>query len=338
MRSLAAPPGETRRLRAIQSPWMPHGQLVRWGLLCVASAATLLLALLWLEHVLIRRTATVLPVPRPVNVYALVTDSRPVHLTISIDWQKIDRTATVDGVLSDPSLWALMYFDDWDRVPAPLRERALQNMWRRYADVVRAPKEWDAMTPYDWDRVPQPMRAVAFVEMARYWSGYYQVGARFELPRRAVANTLGAIVMAESWFEHRAVSVSRSGNRDLGLGQASDFTRATLARLFREGRIDFAPEGDAGYFDPWHATRMAAIWLDLMIEENDGDLDAAIRAYHRGSPLAQTGEGEEYLANVVRKRSEYMRNASGSPTWTFLMNRLAAIERPERAQTLGGAR
>jgi hypothetical protein len=125
--------------------------------------------------------------------------------------------------------------------------------------------------------------------------------------------------MVESWFEHRAVSTSRSGNRDLGLGQASDYARATMAGLSRNGWIDFAPESEASYFNPWVATRMTAIWFNLMIEEQRGNLDASIRAYHQGSRQVDSAAAEAYLANVLQKRRRFMRQQIGTPSWQLLM-------------------
>jgi hypothetical protein len=158
-----------------------------------------------------------------------------------------------------------MRFDDWDGVSADVRQAALDKIWQRFQHVVAAPREWDRMSTADWDVVPQPVRAMAFLPTMRYWSGYYGVGSAFNLPRGTVTNTMCAIMMAESWFEHRAVSTSRSGNRDIGLGQLSDWTRGRLTHLFDTGRIDFAPADEAAYYDPWQATRMLAVWFDLML-------------------------------------------------------------------------
>jgi hypothetical protein len=218
-----------------------------------------------------------------------------------------------------------MRFDDWDMVPADVRQTALNNIWQRYQPVVATPREWDRMSAAEWDVVPQPVRAMAFLQMIRYWSGYYGVGSAFDLPRGTVSSTMGAIMMAESWFEHRAVSISRSGNRDVGLGQLSDWTRWRLTHLFEAGRIDFVPADEAAYYDPWQSTRMMALWFDLMIDEHAGDLNAAIRAYHCGTPLARAGDGEDYLASVIHKRQTFMRGESRSPAWNHLM----ALDRRE---------
>jgi hypothetical protein len=218
-----------------------------------------------------------------------------------------------------------MFHDDWDFVVDPLRTLCLERMWHRYEHLLGTPSQWDRMDAFAWDAVPQPMRAVAFIEMVRYWSGFYQVGARFGLPRGTVTNTMAAIMMTESLFEHRAIHTNAAGNRDLGLAQASDYTRMTLTRLHQAGRIDFAPAGDAAYDDPWQATRVIALWFDLMLDETRGDLDLAVRAYHRGAPLALAGEGVEYLDVVVGRRRRYFRDPSGSPTWEFLRERGRAL-------------
>jgi hypothetical protein len=210
-----------------------------------------------------------------------------------------------------------MHFDDWDVVPNPLREVALRAMLDRHRGALGPPSTWDRMTTHDWDHVPQPIRAMAFMRMVEYWSGYYQVGADFGLRRAMVTDTMSAIVMAESWFEHRAAYTNLDGTSDLGLGGASEYCRATIGRLHRAGELPFAPT-DADYADPWRATRVLAPWFDLMIHETRGNLDAAIRAYHRGSPAALRGEGHGYLENVRRKRERFIRNTAGPPAWSFL--------------------
>jgi hypothetical protein len=214
-------------------------------------------------------------------------------------------------LLSDHTLWRRMHFDDWDTVPSGTREDALERMWRASSRVIATPREWDRMTVEDWDGVPQPIRAQAFIQMMRYWSGRYHVGESFGLPRGTVTNTMNAIVMAESWFEHRAISISRSRNRDLGLAQMSDFARDRLAQLLRAGRIDFAPDDDRGYFDPWQATRMAAIWFDLMLTEQNGDIQASVRSYPRQRFFRQ-GIARERRAYRSRRSFRVLVNLIGA--------------------------
>jgi hypothetical protein len=273
------------------------------------------------DRLLDRALETSVPDVAPISVYDVFVDSTPVTTTFTAAWWKVTATVTAEALRNDPTTWRMMHFDDWDAVPTPLREQALENMWVKHTHLIQSPRSWDRMDAADWDLVPQPIRAMAFIQMIRYWSGHYQTGSSFGVPRRLVTDTMTAIVMVESWFEHRAVSTSVSGNRDLGLGQASDGARLSLRRLHEGGVIDFAPEDESEYFNPWIATRAVAVWFGLMLEENDGDLDAAVRAYHRGTPLARNGEGDVYAANVYSKRRQFMRNDGTSPTWHFLFVR-----------------
>jgi hypothetical protein len=287
--------------------------------LAVAAALT---AAIWVsaDRFLTRAAEASVPHVAPISSYDVFVDSTPVTTTFTAGWQKVTATLTSDALRNDPTTWRMMHFDDWDAIPTPLREEALVNMWNKHTELIHSPSSWDRMDATDWDLVPQPIRAMAFIQMMRYWSGHYQTGSDFGLPRRLVADTMSAIIMVESWFEHRATSTSVSGNQDLGLGQASDGARLSLRRLHEQRLVDFAPD-DSEYFNPWVATRAVAIWFGLMLDENGGDLDAAVRAYHRGTPLAKSGEGDAYAANVHSKRRQFIRNEGSSPTWHFLFVR-----------------
>ncbi len=275
----------------------------------------------WRRHVI-----AAAPLPPFVPLPARLWDQTPLQVTTTVAWQKIPTRATVDRVRHDSALWRRMFFDDFDRLPDSLRATALESMWRRYGGLVRAPSTWDRMTARDWDLVPQPIRAMAFVEMVRYWSGFYQTGQAYGLPRGTVTNTMAAVLMLESGFVHRAIAINTAGNRDLGLAQASDYTRTVLTRLHGEGRIDFAPASEADYEDPWQASRVLVLWFGLMLDETRGDLDIAIRAYNRGAPLARMGAGDDYLQLVVDRRRRYFRDETRSPTWAFLRNKVTALE------------
>lgn len=271
-----------------------------------------------------RYLTTTPPLVDEVDVYALYIDDTLVPLVTSAAWEKVSYVATRDQIRSDVTLWRRMRFEDWDSVPAALRVEALNAMLARYRPVLTNPQAWDHMTPHDWDLVPHPIRALAFRHMAEYWSGYYQLGAEYGIPRRTMADTLAALLMTESWFEHRAVFVNPWGNRDIGVAQAADSTRARMVALYDAGVVDALIE-DEDYYDPWKATRFEALWVGLLLDEVGGDLDAAIRAYHRGSARALRGEGQEYLEMTRRRLSRFIRNDGTPGAWDYLWRRDQAL-------------
>jgi len=265
-----------------------------------------------------------LPDRPPVDLTTTYLDLERVALVVTAGWTKVAHVATREQVRSDPTLWRRMHIEDWDTVPAPLRGEAFDAMLAQYAGVLASPATWDRMRAVDWDDVPQPIRVVAFRHMVDYWSGYYQVGVPYAIPRRIMADTLCAVLMSESWFEHRAVTMNAAGNRDLGLAQASDATRQRMAVLYRMGLVDVRFEDD-DYFDPWHATRFLALWMGLVLDEVRGDLDAAIAAYHRGSARAHDERGQVYLA-AVQRRFRHLRPDPARPplAWDDLWARAHA--------------
>jgi hypothetical protein len=270
------------------------------------------------------------PVPEPqLALLPLLRDTSQLRVDVTEAWRKIPLVVDAEDLFRDPTLWNRMNFDDWDRVPEPLRRKGLDRMVARYRRVTSGPRAWVAMQPRDWDTVPQPVRAMAFVRIAEHRADHYGVGAAWGVPAREAADTLAALIMVESWFEHRAVNVDVAGNRDLGLPQASDYFRDRLEALYRQGRLDFHLD-ERDYFNPWLAILAGAAWLDIMITEAGGDLDVAIRAYRKGIDAARRGEAADYAQSVLRKRSRYIRNSGAPPTWSDLFRRL-------RRSSVGGA-
>lgn len=264
------------------------------------------------------RTTTVASIPlSPAPRTGLFAVPVPIAVTVSAAGHHAPWITTEQELRDSVELWKRMHLEDWNSVRSPLRAASLDNMLRRYADILNNPAAWDRMNAFDWDAVPQPIRNVAYRRMVAYWSGFYDVGSAFNLPAGAVSETLAAIVMSESWFDHRARSVNRDGSWDVGLGQASPFARQRLRELHASGQVDAAlTEGD--YDNPWVATRFVALWMNLMLEESNGNLERAVRAYNRGIADAHDSLGAAYFATVQQRLSRYVWNVNAPPAWDYV--------------------
>lgn len=263
------------------------------------------------------------PLPPAVTGNWILGEPTAIIVTVSAAGMRAPWHTTVEELRDTRAMWQRLHLVDWNAVAEPVRHVALDQMLASYLSVLNNPGRWDGMTSFDWDAIPQPIRTVAYRRMVAYWAGFYDVGGAHGLSSAHVAEMLTAIVMSESWFDHRAVARNRDGTLDVGLAQASHYARDRIRSMHKAGLVDVAFT-DEDYLNPWMATRFVALWMQLMLNETNGDLDLAVGAYHRGSGAAGDRLGTAYVAMVHRRLSRFIRNQDAPQSWSYLWHRSRA--------------
>ena len=270
------------------------------------------------------------PLPPAVPTNWILGKPTPIIVTVSAAGMRAPWLTSVEELRDTRAMWQRLHLADWNAVAEPVRHVALDKMLASYSSVLNNPRQWDGMTTLDWDAVPQPIRTVVYRRMVAYWAGFYDVGFEHGLPPAHVAEMLAAIVMSESWFDHRAVARNRDGTLDVGLAQASHYARDRIRSMHKAGLVDVALT-DEDYLNPWMATRFVALWMHLMLDETNGDLDLAVGAYHRGSGAAGDRLGTAYVAMVHRRLSRFIQNQDAPQSWSYLWHRSRALIRRQRS-------
>ncbi len=153
-------------------------------------------------------------------------------------------------------------------------------------NVVGSRSAWERMSAADWDKVPETRRKEAFLRMIDHSVDHYDVGHDEGLPKSLIKDVARSIAVKESGLDHRAVNPQTD---DYGLMQLSPYARRKIEGWSSENAVDIRIKGNEDWFNPYTSAKAGVYWFSLMLEESEGDLNRAIRAYNVGIDRAKKG-------------------------------------------------
>ena len=101
-----------------------------------------------------------------------------------------------------------------------------------------------------------------------------------------------------------------------------------MRTLYEQGVVDVDLTTE-DCFNPSSATRFAAIWFSLLLDEAAGNVNLAVRAYNRGFSNALDERGSAYLEAVQGRLHRFIRNNDAPAAWAYVWHRGRAIEQEE---------
>ena len=255
---------------------------------------------------------TIPPYIKPISAYSTIVNDHTLEARITAGGFKLPFKAVRSDVESNGFFWRNAYIDDWDLLPADARERGLEKLMEKYKGFLFDAGKWSEMNASSWDYVPPPVRTIAYMNMIDYWSRHYNGGKKFGMSTKEFAGLVKAIVKAESWYEHRAINRNPDGTKDLGLSHLTDCSRKSISNLFGKNYTG------KDYLNPLVGTEAAVLWFSQMLNESNGDVKQAVRAYNKGTAKAREGEGAEYYERVSSLSSVISNPVS--PAMQFLLS------------------
>jgi hypothetical protein len=132
----------SRHTSLAHGPLSKRTGLFRWTVLTALVIVAMVIGI-WEAIALIPTRPA--PAPPDIPIRESTWDGTLVWFTITQNWKRVPFASPIKALRSDDTLWQQMYLRNWDTVPSPFREEALETMFKRYQHVLADPQVWDVM-------------------------------------------------------------------------------------------------------------------------------------------------------------------------------------------------